>query len=326
MKKQYSTSKKISLSIIKALIISLAFVMLMAVSLSSCDNSGGEWKEIGNVNVGYSSPYVENSGASNGNGYCDSCYIDIRGITADKGDENGHYVYKNAYVVLNITIDGKDYTHRVKINEDGSVSAYKAYIDLKGDTTVSKVKSGYVRVAKTEGYKKQVAHTYEIYGDPYEGDCAKGPYQAYKCTDCGGYKNEVLGEPLGHNIGDDGICSICGRDFAGETNNGDGGINYVTATYNPKLDLDISPDGIGTRTGTIEIDVGTDPTLISGWGAQSTKEHIIKINGVPEWNGKKLIVSYTVMGYGEADILVELFSNELNDDYRAEIHVNIFDD
>lgn len=322
----------------KSLFSTVTMILLISTLLSSlcgCNSllnrvsGGGEgWEEITNSrHVSYSTPYVRNDELNNGDNYCDSFYIDIHGISADTGDEEGHYIYKNACIILNITVDGKDYTHKIRFLEDGSVSSYSAYINLKSDTTISKVNAGYVRVAGVEGYKKQVPHTYEICGDIYPGDCAKGPSQDYKCKDCNGYKTEVLGEPLGHDIGEDGICSICNRDFNPQIpNDEDSGISYISATYNPYLNLDISPDGIGTRTGTLVVDVHTDVSLISGRGAQSTKEQIITINGVPQWDGNKLIVSYTIMGYGEADILVDLFSNELNDEFRAEIHVSVYDD
>ena len=313
-------------SLIKRIALTLAIIMTVPMIFVGCDSSDGEWEDVRSINVKYSSPRVSKSGSGNGDGYCDSFYLDIDGRSADNGDENGHYIYKNASVTLTITIDGEDYTHKIRISEDGSVDPYSSYIKLKKDAPVSKVKSGYVRVSKVEGKMKQVPHTYELYGTPSEPDCAKGSRQSYKCKECGGYKEVDLSAPLGHQIGDDGICSICNRDFSPETDNGNSGISYIAAKYDVNLNLDISPDGIGTRTGTLEIEVFNDRDVISGWGAESTKDHIIKINGVPQWSGNKLIVSYTVMGYGEADILVELFSNELNDEYRAEIHVNVFDD
>ena len=320
MKKSYFAK----ISIIKKVSLVLAMIIVVPAVFIGCDSTGGEWSDVGNINVGYSSPRVETYGSNNGDGYCDAVYIDISGRGVDTGDvENGHCVYKNTKVILNITIDGEDYTHKVYVNDDGSVTPHSAYIKLNRDVPVSKAQSGYVRVAGVEGKVKKVPHTYEPHGTPSEPDCAKGSRQSYRCTECGGYKEVDLSEPLGHQIGDDGICSICGRDFNPSTGSG---TKYIAASYNVNLDLDISPDVIGTRRGTLVIEVVTDRDLISGWGAESTKEHIIKINGVPQWDGNNLVVSYTVMGYGEADILVQLASNELDDDYRAEIHVNIYDD
>ena len=316
----------------KIIVLMLAMVLLasMAFSLVSCDAFlGEEWEEVPNLNISHSSAYVNDSVLNNGDGYCDEIYIEFYNVYADTGDENGHYVYKNASIKFTITVDGKDYTHKVAVRSDGSRGGYTACINLKGDVPISTAKSAYIRKAECVGYRKQVPHTYEMSGSANPATCTRGEIQNYKCKDCGGYKEELLSEPLGHDVGENNICTRCNTDFnpvetTTDNNQNSGSSGYIAATYTPFLDLDISPDGIGTRTGTLVVEVFTDVDLISGRGAQSTKEDIIKINGVPQWDGDKLIVSYTVMGYGEADILVDLFSNELNDDFRAEIHVNIF--
>ena len=95
--------------------LALLLLVSMVVTVSGCagifgnEVLGDEWKEVRNVNVGYSKPYVRESELNNGDGYCDEFYIDIRGRGTDTGDEEGHYIYKNTVVTLNITIDGKDF-------------------------------------------------------------------------------------------------------------------------------------------------------------------------------------------------------------------------
>ena len=325
-------------------LLSLVLLCTTMLSLSSCNSLfsgllggealGDEWNEYGTHykrSVSFSKPYVRQEDMNSGDGYCDECYIDISGPqTPDTGDAEGHYIYNGVAHILTITIDGKDYTHRATFSSDGSCRNYSACIKLKDDVPVSKITSGYIRVSGYEGHYKKVPHTYEAVGEVEPATCTKGSYQQYQCTDCGGWKDEFLSEATGHTLGEDGICTVCNHDTnpkPSDTSNGSsGGTEFISATYNPKLSLDIAPSGIGTRTGTIIVRVNTDPALISGRGAQSTKEDIVQINGVPQWDGSNLVVSYTVMGYGEADILVDLFSNELNDEFRAEIHVTIVDD
>ena len=124
MKKSYFGKK----SIIKKFSLVLAMIIVVPAVFIGCDSTGGEWSDVGNINVGYSSPRVETYGSNNGDGYCDAVYIDISGRGVDTGDvENGHCVYKNTKVILNITIDGEEFN----VVQDARELTAGQYIDYQ---------------------------------------------------------------------------------------------------------------------------------------------------------------------------------------------------
>ena len=206
---------------------------------------------------------------------------------------------------------------------------------IKRDVEKSKVLSGYIRNSGYQGYYRIVPHTLEE-KKTYAPTCEKDGYTEFKCKDCRYVEERNIVDLLGHSYGEDGVCATCGNekpeeDVNNNNNNNSGnnssggstGYNRIVCTHTAYLDLDVSESSFGVNSGYLEINIA-NPEVLSGWDCQSTKPQIIKIDNAV-LDGEVLKVYYTVMGHGEADILVDLVSGLLDDERRCEIHVVISD-
>lgn len=314
-----------------------SFVLLMTGCdlLSGMGSPGEGWKEFkGHIHVSHRSPKLSLLDKDSTLSHFDSCEVEIgSAVGGSYVGAEGHYVFKNAAIIKTLTIDGQDYTIRVRLSDNGEVRGYTSSIRLNGDTEKGKILSGYIRDSGYEGYYKIEPHTLVEKGTRAP-NCTQEGYTEMKCSGCRYVEKINVVPELGHSVGADGACTVCGEEIekpddtekpedTGSTDNPGTVIGQIGCVHPALLDLDVGENGLGVVTGYFEIKLD-HPETISDCEYRSTKEQIIKITSA-ERNGNVLRFHYLVTGYGEADILVLFESKSLNAERLCEIHVIVAD-
>lgn len=324
-------------------VVAIVMMVCCVASFGACDtlsllgdgNPGEGWQKFGDhfsIGVSHQPPRLSMEDRNSSLSHVDSCEVEIgRAAGGSYQGADGHYVFKNAAIIKTLTIDGEDYTIRIPVTGSGEAGGFTNSIRLKRDTEKSKVTSGYIRNSGFEGYYKVVPHTLEE-GETYTASCESEGYTEMRCTGCRYTEKKDVVNATGHKYGDDGVCTVCQGTKEPENNenndsnneiSGGESIGQIGCTHTAYLDLDVGESSLGVNTGRLDIKLD-DPELLSSWEAISTKPQIIKIDSA-ELSGNILSVHYTVMGHGEADILVTLKATSINAERLCEIHVKISD-
>ena len=247
-----------------------------------------------------------------------------------------HWTYLDASVTITMIFDGDPYEIEVELGEMGVINNKEYTIKFKNPLSEHEITSGYENVSarKYEGYMKRDGELHafsqksaerEILtankGDP----CEEYTYTEDTCQKCGYHK--VWGEtpPAGHDIGDDGLCTKCGKsnleinESTAETTveNKEPATEADTEelpylqikSWAGNCSIACQPSNIGKEK--VEKLYVNDVSLINYIVIESSNELVAKPKTArcPEDGNGLIEIPYTIEGYGDAIITVYINHN-----------------